>query len=224
VNLRHDVANSKSQTTIKQELERELQKKGEVVVLLERRLMELDRLDNDEEEDQDDVIDGTGIEKEVMNQPPIQDITLRQRRVDTSEKKMDTKTSDTIVANTSTSTSTSKNSQTSTNQPSTESLLESQQLEQSTIQSSLLTLSKALKQSNINFAQTLEAEKSILDRAFDGLDKNAKGMEVAESKMGVLRKMTEGKGWWGRIKLYLFIAGMWTVGFLLVFVGPKLRF
>jgi len=42
--------------------------------------------------------------------------------------------------------------------------------------------------------------------------------------MGMLRKMSEGQGWWGRIKLYAFIFGLWVVCFLVVFVGPKLRF
>jgi hypothetical protein len=42
--------------------------------------------------------------------------------------------------------------------------------------------------------------------------------------MGTLRRMTEGKGWWDRIKLYGMIAGLWLIAFLIVFVGPKIRF
>ena len=50
------------------------------------------------------------------------------------------------------------------------------------------------------------------------------GMEAAGNRMGALRRMTEGKGWWGRIRLYAIIAALWVAAFLLVFVGPKLRF
>ncbi len=42
--------------------------------------------------------------------------------------------------------------------------------------------------------------------------------------MGLLKRMSEGKGWWGRIMLYAWIGGLWVVAILLVFVGPKLRF
>lgn len=96
--------------------------------------------------------------------------------------------------------------------------------EQEAIKASLVSLASALKESNINFSQSLEEEKNILDRAASGLDKNALGMESAERRMGTLRKMTEGQGWWGRIKLYAIIGVLWLACFLLVFVGPKLRF
>jgi hypothetical protein len=85
-------------------------------------------------------------------------------------------------------------------------------------------MASALKQSSQSFSSSLEAEKSVLDRAGEGLDKSAVGMEAAGKKMGVLRRMSEGQGWWGRIMLYAWIAGLWVVAFLLVFVGPKLRF
>jgi hypothetical protein len=76
----------------------------------------------------------------------------------------------------------------------------------------------------MQFASSLENEKEVLRRAETGLDKNSMGMEAAGNRMGALRRMTEGKGWWGRIKLYAIIAALWIAAFLLVFVGPKLRF
>jgi len=63
-----------------------------------------------------------------------------------------------------------------------------------------------------------------MDRAVRGLDKNTTGMEAAGKRMGLLKRMSEGKGWWGRMMLYAWIAGLWVVAILLVFVGPKLRF
>jgi hypothetical protein len=85
-------------------------------------------------------------------------------------------------------------------------------------------MAKQLKQQSVHFGQTLEGDKSILDRAISGLDKNQLGMDAASRRMGTLRKMTEGKGWFARLKLYGMIFGLWLVAFLIVFVGPKIRF
>lgn len=49
-------------------------------------------------------------------------------------------------------------------------------------------------------------------------------MEAAEKRMGLLRRMTEGKGWWGRMMLYAWIVAGWVLAILIVFAGPKLRF
>ena len=76
----------------------------------------------------------------------------------------------------------------------------------------------------MEFQSSLAAEKEVLKSAESGLEKNELGMEKAGRGMGMLRRMTEGQGWWGRIKLYALIAGLWLVAFLLVFLGPKLRF
>ncbi|CAD0096751.1 unnamed protein product [Aureobasidium vineae] len=107
---------------------------------------------------------------------------------------------------------------------STEQVLESANRDQDLLTTSLVTLAQSLKQSSMQFASSLESEKEVLRRAETGLDKNSMGMEAAGNRMGALRRMTEGKGWWGRIKLYAIIAGLWIAAFLLVFVGPKLRF
>jgi len=58
----------------------------------------------------------------------------------------------------------------------------------------------------------------------EGLDRNELGLEAASRKMGHLRALSEGKGWWGRMQLYAYIAGLWVFLILLVFAGPKLRF
>ncbi|CDM28590.1 hypothetical protein DTO013E5_964 [Penicillium roqueforti] len=106
----------------------------------------------------------------------------------------------------------------------TESELSTHRLEQEDLTSSLLALASQLKASSHNFQATLEGEKSALDRAVSGIDRTSTTMEAAGKRMGMLRKMTEGKGLWGRMMLYAWIFGLWVVAILLVYVGPKLRF
>ena len=103
-------------------------------------------------------------------------------------------------------------------------LLTHHSAQQEDITSNLLTLSRALKESQLRFAASLESEKGLLSSATEGLDKNAMGMEAASKRMGTLRRMSEGKGWWGRIMLYAWIFGLMVLAVLIVFVGPKLRF
>jgi hypothetical protein len=85
-------------------------------------------------------------------------------------------------------------------------------------------MASALKDSSKAFASTLESEKSTLNRAAEGLDKNELGLEAASKRMGYLRSMTEGRGWWGRMLMYAWIAGLMVLAILIVFVGPKFRF
>lgn len=112
----------------------------------------------------------------------------------------------------------------SDNLASAEQDLSSARLEQEDLTSSLLSLAGQLKASSKSFQTTLESEKSVLDRAVQGIDKTSSTMEAAGKRMGMLRRMTEGKGWWGRMMLYAWIFGLWLVAVLIVFVGPKLRF
>ena len=105
----------------------------------------------------------------------------------------------------------------------TEARLSYDRSEQESLTTSLLEMAKQLKQQSIHFGNTLEGDKGVLDRAVSGLDKNTLGMDAASKRMGTLRRMTEGKGWWARLKLYGMIAGLWLVAFLIVFVGPKIR-
>ncbi|OOQ82486.1 synaptobrevin [Penicillium brasilianum] len=105
-----------------------------------------------------------------------------------------------------------------------EDALSTSRLEQEDLTTSLLSLATQLKTSTQLFQSTLENEKSVLDRAVSGIDKTSSTMEAAGQRMGMLRRMTEGKGWWGRMMLYAWIFGLWVVAVLIVFVGPKLRF
>lgn len=89
---------------------------------------------------------------------------------------------------------------------------------------SLISMATQLKQQARAFQGALDLDKGLLDRALEGLDKNVAGMAAAGQKMKFLRKMSEGQGWFGRMKLYAMIMGLWVVAILLVFVGPKLRF
>ncbi|EEH42460.1 uncharacterized protein PADG_07280 [Paracoccidioides brasiliensis Pb18] len=96
--------------------------------------------------------------------------------------------------------------------------------EQDTLTTSLLSLATQLKTSTQKLHTSLESEKSIIARAAEGLDRSTAGMEAAGKRMGALRRMAEGKGWWGRALMYLWIFGLWVVAVLIVFMGPKLRF
>ena len=49
-------------------------------------------------------------------------------------------------------------------------------------------------------------------------------MEAAQKRVGALRRLTEGRGWWGRMLMYAYIAGLMVLAILIVFVLPKLRF
>jgi hypothetical protein len=122
-----------------------------------------------------------------------------------------------------TATTTSSNTNTQS-KPATEKELSTHRMEQEDLTSSLLTLASQLKSSSKTFQSTLEGEKSALDRAVSGIDRTSTTMEAAGKRMGLLRKMTEGKGWWGRMMLYAWIFGLWVVAILIVFVGPNLRF
>lgn len=103
-------------------------------------------------------------------------------------------------------------------------LLAHNDTESSNLTTSLLGLAQSLKASSTAFSTSLEADTEVLNRATEGLDKNATGMEAAGRRMGLLKRMSEGKGWWGRIMLYAWIGGLWVLAILLVFAGPKLRF
>ncbi|KAI4143122.1 MAG: hypothetical protein LQ340_007111, partial [Diploschistes diacapsis] len=89
---------------------------------------------------------------------------------------------------------------------------------------SLVSLASALKASAQRFGADLSLDTETLSRAESSLGRNKEGMDSASARMGTLRKMSEGRWWWGRMVLYAGIAGLWCVAFLLVFGGPKLRF
>ena len=82
----------------------------------------------------------------------------------------------------------------------------------------------ALKASSKKFSTSLEADKELMNRAGDGINKTERGMEATRGRMGTLRKITEGKGWLGRMMLYAWVYGLMLGLVLMVFVLPKLRF
>ncbi|KAM3430717.1 hypothetical protein MY4824_007515 [Beauveria thailandica] len=105
-----------------------------------------------------------------------------------------------------------------------EAILDQQRAEQDALSESILKLAGALKASSHRFSSTLEADKEAVSRAGEGMSKTEQSMEAARGRMGTLRKMTEGKGWWGRMILYAWVYGLMVGLVLLVFVFPKLRF
>jgi hypothetical protein len=105
----------------------------------------------------------------------------------------------------------------------TEATLSHDRSEQEGLTNSLLEMAKQLKQQSIHFGQTLESDTSVLDRTVAALDRSSQGMDAAGQRIGTLRRMTEGRGWWDRMKLYAMIFGLWLAIFLVV-LGPKIRF
>ncbi|KAF4554851.1 putative protein transport protein 4 [Elsinoe fawcettii] len=214
--LEHDVSSIKIASQ-RQSLSADLQAKRDLIKQLNRYLIELDQLDtaSDDEEEEDALPPPTPqpAAPTPSSAPTFTEPSLRARKQQS-------------LAPDSANTSALFNgrSKDDSSLQSREQVLTSQAQEQEAIKASLVSLASALKQSNISFSQSLEEEKTILERAASGLDKNALGMESAERRMGTLRKMTEGQGWWGRIKLYAIIGCLWLACFLLVFLGPKLRF
>lgn len=102
--------------------------------------------------------------------------------------------------------------------------LESHSTEQLDLTSSMVARVAQLKSSTLAFSSSLDLDNEALARAQEGLEKNESGLEAAGRRMGMLRKMSEGKGLWGRMMLYAWIGGLWVVAIMLVFVGPKFRF
>ncbi|KAL2752644.1 hypothetical protein ACRALDRAFT_1077824 [Sodiomyces alcalophilus JCM 7366] len=113
---------------------------------------------------------------------------------------------------------------TGTSTATTEAILDQQRAEQDALSDSILKMASALKMSSQRFSSTLEEDKALLSRAGDGMDRTEKSMDAASRRMGALRRITEGKGWWGRMILYAWIYGLMVALILLVFVLPKLRF
>lgn len=105
-----------------------------------------------------------------------------------------------------------------------ESLLTHNRTEQENLTSSLLQMASILKNSSLAFSTALEEEKDVLKSTADGLTRNERGLEATQKRMGLLRKITEGRGWWGRMLMYAWIFALAVVAFLIVALLPKLRF
>ncbi|KAK4465727.1 hypothetical protein QBC42DRAFT_260815 [Cladorrhinum samala] len=106
----------------------------------------------------------------------------------------------------------------------TEAILDHQRAEQDALSESILKLASDLKASSQAFSSALEEDKEVVDRAAQGMTKTGEGMDAVTTRMGLLQRMTEGEGWWGRMRLYAIVYGLMVVLVLLVGVAPKLRF
>lgn len=230
--------------TQRQQIQADLQAKREVIKDLSKRLDELETIgdeedDNDGDEDEEDAEDTAaplsyaparqdtqdGIDTAGSDSNPNQQLAealqsqLRPRKPPSASDNREaasTSARESLFANRS-------QPQQSTASTTSETLLTHNRTEQENLTSNLLSLARALKNSSKNFGSSLESEKDVLKRAEGGLEKSSLGMEAAERKMGTLRRMSEGQGWWGRVKLYGMIGALWVALFLVVFVGPKIR-
>jgi len=95
--------------------------------------------------------------------------------------------------------------------------------EQDSLIEQILQFSSGLHATALRFNDKMESEKLTLQKAEHAMDKAETGMESAGRRMTGLRRITEGEGWWGRMKLYAFIYGLMLLLVVVVFVLPKLR-
>ncbi|CAI4219144.1 unnamed protein product [Parascedosporium putredinis] len=105
-----------------------------------------------------------------------------------------------------------------------EAILDNQRAEQEALVDNILQYATALRDNSQRFNDTLEKDKAVLERAGEGMDRTETGIETARRRMNVLTKMTEGKGWWGRMLLFAWVYGLMVALLLVVFVLPKFRF
>ncbi|KAF2278735.1 synaptobrevin [Westerdykella ornata] len=237
LSLEHSAATSATSKSKKSSLQADLQQKRELIKQLNQRLYELNQLDDEVSEDSTDsenedediypsyaphVKEEAGIEVKSGNQGNEAFATAAQNLASELRRRGPAQQED--VTATGTALFSSRTRASGDSGKSQEALLEHHRIEQESLSTSLLEMAKQLKQQSVHFQNTLEGDKSILERAVEGLDKSTLGMEAAGQRMGTLRRMTEGKGWWDRMKLYALIFGLWIIAFLIVFVGPKIRF
>ncbi|KAF2743400.1 hypothetical protein M011DRAFT_451233 [Sporormia fimetaria CBS 119925] len=235
LNLEHEAATSTANKSKKTALEADLKQKRQLIKQFTDRLFELNQLDDEvseesaesEDEDEDrfpsyaphvkaqgglDV--KTGSEGNEALAAAAQNLTSQLRRRGKGAEGQDE------VAASGNELFAKRMGE----KPTQETLLSHHRQEQENITQSLLEMAKQLKQQSVHFQETLESDKGVVDRAVQGLDKSTQSMDAAGQRINTLRRMTEGKGWWGRMKLYAFIFGLWVAAFLVVFVGPKIRF
>ncbi|KAK5112057.1 hypothetical protein LTR85_011638 [Meristemomyces frigidus] len=226
--------------TQRQQIQADLQRKRELIKRLNGRLQELNDLEDEDDDDESEDDDGEDLLKEYaparqgishgLDTGEPQDSRVNEAEANELRSRRPLQASDNQSAASTTARETLfANRSPQAQQPSSklsqyEASMSHNRNEQESLTTGLLGLARALKESSIQMGSSIESEKDVLKRAEGGLDKSAQGMEAAERKMGLLRRMSEGQGWWGRIKLYGFIFGLWIACFLLVFVGPKLRF
>jgi len=221
-------------TSRKHSVQADLLKKREVVKRIQAQLQDLDQLGNNDLDGDSDSEDGGMDDSEPQRTPDHfskhpsttfqqkQDYHLRSRHQPTASQ---SESPDRATAATGTSLFPPSSSQPiDVAVQDRETLLHAHRTEQADLTESLLSLARSLKESSYSFQASLSSEKDILNRAGSGLDKNVEGMDQASSRMKGLMKMTEGKGFFGRLWLYGYIAGLWVLALVLVLGLPKLRF
>jgi DNA-binding ferritin-like protein len=240
LNIEHNASTSAASKTKKSALQADLQQKRQLIKQIHQRLDELNQLDDETSEDSagsedDDDVDRfpsyaphikadagldikTGNEGNEALAAAAQNLTSELRRRGGAGSEGITATGSSLFGERAKATTGDASG------TSTEAILSHNRIEQEALTDSLLEMAKQLKQQSVYFHNTLEGDKGILNRTVESLDRSTLGMEAAGQRMGTLRRMTEGRGWWDRIKLYAIIFGLWIVAFLIVFVGPKIRF
>lgn len=113
---------------------------------------------------------------------------------------------------------------TETSTATAEAILDQQATERENLAGKVFQMAQAMKKQQQSIASSLESEKDVLGRATEGMERTGRGMEAAKGRMGILTRMTEGKGWWGRMILFAWVYGLMVALMVLVFVMPKLRF
>ncbi|KAI1264042.1 hypothetical protein F5Y18DRAFT_392360 [Xylariaceae sp. FL1019] len=106
----------------------------------------------------------------------------------------------------------------------TEAILDNQREEQDQLTLEMVAMAQQLKASSQAFEESLQKDADALNAASTGMDKSEQSIGGVSGRMKTLSRLTEGKGWIGRMLLYAQIAGLSVFVLLLVFVFPKLRF
>ena len=236
----------RTQLAQKQQIQADLQRKRELVKQLNARLEELNKLDeaedsesDEDEEDDPDVprpsyapartdadngIDAGSEPQEFLRSAAEQQQAQQQQQQEIRSRKPVSAEDNRSAASTTARENLFAGRKQHPDLETTEALMSHNRSEQDALTKGLLGLARSLKESTVNFGASLEAEKDVMKRAEGSLEKSSLGMEAAGRKMGTLRRMSEGQGWWGRVKLYGCIFALWVFLFLIVFLGPKLRF
>jgi len=105
-----------------------------------------------------------------------------------------------------------------------EAILDDHRKEQEALSEDILRLARALKDKSLSTSRLLDEDKDVLGRVGEGLDATDRNMESAGKGMGALTRLTEGKGWWGRMILFGMVYGMMLLLAVLFLTLPKLRF
>lgn len=104
-----------------------------------------------------------------------------------------------------------------------ETILDHHRREQEELSGDILRLAHALKEKSMATARMLEDDKDVVDRVGDGMNTTTDSLTAASKSMALLSRMTEGKGWWGRMMLMAMVYGLMLLLVLLFLFLPKLR-